>query len=108
MSLYAEYLKEREDKHVIENDFGFATYSINKEEIYLQDIYIKPEYRLQGMGKDFLRYVENEGLSHGCKFITGSVDTKLKSCTDSAKAILSCGFKVAGLRGDLIIFYKEL
>ena len=43
--MYFSYIKEREDYDSILKDYGFVTYKIEKEECFLRDMYIKPEFR---------------------------------------------------------------
>ena len=56
MNLYKEYLKEREGKglHVLD-DKGFLVYAIqdveNEKIIYIQDIYVREQFRKHNVAK---------------------------------------------------------
>ncbi len=44
---------------------NFSTF-LGKPGLYLEDLYIKPEYRNQGFGKIILSYLSNLALERGC------------------------------------------
>lgn len=44
---------------------NFSTF-LGKPGLYLEDLYIKPEYRNQGFGKIILSYLANLALERGC------------------------------------------
>lgn len=51
---------------------GFAVYFYNystwqgKNGLYLEDLYVSPEYRGQGAGKQLLQYLAKHAVSHHC------------------------------------------
>ena len=45
MSLYADYIKESKGNTVVEDEMGFYEYSLKEECLYVENIYIKDEYR---------------------------------------------------------------
>jgi GNAT superfamily N-acetyltransferase len=110
MSLYAEYIKEREGKHIIENEHGFMTYVKipSSHEVYIEDVYIVPEKRKEGLGRTFLERVEQQAKAEGYKYVTGSVKPSAKGSTASLQALLSVGFKLLSSKDDAIFFVKEL
>ena len=44
-SLHAKYIYEREGKYCEESEIGFATYSFGDDYVYIEDLYVLPEYR---------------------------------------------------------------
>lgn len=44
---------------------NFSTF-LGRGGIYLEDLFIKPEYRGRGFGKEFLRYLARIALERGC------------------------------------------
>ena len=61
MSLYAEYIKGRENKEIIEDSLGFATYQITGNECYIVDIYVRPEARMLGRGSILANKITETG-----------------------------------------------
>jgi GNAT superfamily N-acetyltransferase len=107
-SLYAQYIKEREDFEIIETDKGFATYKIFGEECYLRDIYVSPENRRSHVGLHFLEGIEEKAREAGCKYIAGTVSQISNGKTDSLIAILKAGFKLHSSTNEKIVLVKEL
>lgn len=111
MSLYAEYIKEREGKSVLETDNGFATYAFcgsNKEECYIIDIYVKPEKRKDGEATKLANTIAEIAKQFGCKYLSGSVDPQANGATESLKVLLSYGFSLVGIGNNLIWFRKDI
>ena len=93
MDLYKQYLKEREDKDILISEFGFAVYKIEKDSIYLQDVYIIPSMRKKGLTKEFSNKIENIGKELNKKAILTSFCLEAKNWKISKKVIKQCGFK---------------
>jgi GNAT superfamily N-acetyltransferase len=109
-SLFAQYVKEREGKHVIETEDGFAVLQFfpKNQEIYIEDIYVIPEKRKSGIGRSFLEQVEAMCREQGFNKISGSVRPSATGSTDSLKVLLSVGFRLAAAESDAIFFIKEV
>jgi len=108
MSLAADYRKEREGIETIENEHGFITYKLFPEECYVIDIYVRPEDRRTRIGSMMADSVVKIAKEKGCKILTGSIDTRLISCTQSAKALLAYGFRFLRNDGPTTYFFKEV
>jgi predicted GNAT family acetyltransferase len=108
MSLYADYLKERENFEIIENEMSFASYQIQGESLYIKDIYILPELRGQGMATDLADQIVMIGKEKGCKFIIGTVSPKDPEATRNLKVLLAYGFHLFRSTEDLIYFMRDL
>lgn len=106
--LYADYIKERENKEIVYNEFGFATYRILGDECYIQDIFIKKENRKEGHAKNLADKIAEIASLHGCKYLTGSTVPSMNGSTDSLKAMLAYGFKLLSSEKDFIVLIKEL
>jgi GNAT superfamily N-acetyltransferase len=107
--VWTEYIKEREGAEVLSFDFGFAV--VKHEEgfcLYLQDVYIKPEFRKQGYGRKIVEIVEASARSLGLKKIVTSCCPTAIGSTDSILAILACGFQLQSCADDIIYLDKEL
>lgn len=108
MSLYAAYCAETGVKHILEYEYGFATYHLLGPECYIEDIYVIPEQRKSGGASNLAKQVEDIAKAKGCKALLGSVNTKIKDPTTSMKVLLAYGFKFLRADQNGIWFRKEL
>lgn len=108
MSLFAEYVKEREGKDIVESDKGFATYFYLGDGCYIQDIYVKPEYRKSGEASNFANIISEVAKSKGYKKLYGTVCPQAKGSTESLKVLLAYGFQLDSCTHNLIALVKEL
>lgn len=108
MSVYAEYLKEREGKEVVENDNGFLSYRIFNDYVYIVDIYVVPEKRKTGLAKFWADQVCEIAKAKGAKTLVGSVDVRANGATESLKVLLAYGMRVDSIDGQMIYFKKDL
>jgi len=108
IELYADYLKEREDGHMIYDSHGFMSYFIKGDECYIRDVYIEPAFRKTHHATMFMLKVSSHAKQLGCKKLTGSVRPSSNGSTDSLKVLLSAGFKLWYSSQDAIFFFKEL
>lgn len=108
LSLYGQYIKEREGKSILEKDYGFATYVINGQECYIEDIYVVPEMRKKHVASELANEVVEIAKAKGCTVLTGTVSPTAKGATESLKVLLAYGFQLHSCRPDLIIFAKEI
>jgi len=93
MELYAEYIKEREGMDLIEKEYGFCTYKVINEYIYLADIYIKKEMRKNNLARVLTNEVEAIGIDNNCKFILGSFCLDTNNWRSGKALVKSLGFK---------------
>jgi hypothetical protein len=108
MSLYAHYIREREDCKTLENDHGFMTYKVIGEELFIRDWFIDPQYRLTSKARYFAESITEIGRNAKCKYLTCTVCPTANGSTKSIRSILSYGFKLIRNQGDLIILAKEI
>ncbi len=108
MSLFGDYIMEREGISILEDDFGFATYKINEEECYLIDLYVVPEMRSRGYASGLANSVCKFAKNRGCTYLLGSVDSTVQSATESAKVLLAYGMRLHEVQGKMIYFVKDL
>lgn len=108
MSLYADYIKERGVKGIVEIPEGFATYAISGEECYVEDVYVAPEHRKKGTCFNLADQIANLAKAKGCKYMTSTVVPSARGSTESVKVILAYGFKLAKAEHNAIWFYKEI
>jgi len=106
-SFYGEYIKERENADIIENEYGFASYSFLDKMCYITDVYVIPEKRQSRIASDMCDEICVVAKERGCGKVVTSVDPKTFGATESIKAIVNYGFKVFLTDGTLIWFEKE-
>lgn len=106
--MYAAYLKERENLDVLETDYGFAIVRQMSDCLYLQDIYVKPEFRKQGKGREMLSIVEDAARELGYKKLLGSCSPPAAGSDASLRAIMACGFTLLSCDKDIIYLVKDL
>ncbi len=110
-SHYANYIKERDGKSVIENGHGFVVYKMfpNQKECYIEDMYVKPESRMKGIGKEFLDQVIKIAKAEGMAMVTSIIRPSQRSVAKgSMMAQLKVGFIIVAARNDEIIMAKEI
>lgn len=108
-SLYAQYLTERTNDKIIEMEEGFVSYRfVDKNAVYIVDIFVKPEFRKQGFASKLADCVAAEARKHGCTSLLGTVDPRTKGSTISLCVLVAYGMKVSHLHEGLIVFKKEI
>lgn len=108
MSLYAQYLKEREDCEVLENEFGFLAYRITPGHgCFIRDFFTVPEERGKGHGKALWAELQMLAQKHDCTDFVAQVDTRTKTANESLNIILAHGFRVVSAEENRIFLFKE-
>lgn len=108
LSLYAAYLKEREDFQLLEREDGFATYKILGDELYLRDIFVSASRRLNKVASEIANEVASIGLRAGCKYMSGTVSVLAKNPTAATTALIRYGFHIVMAQHETIYFRKDL
>jgi GNAT superfamily N-acetyltransferase len=106
---YLEYITEREGLSYINCKEGLAIYKkINKDTVYLQDIFVNPEYRKQGVATMIADKVADIAKENGCTYMLGSVCADANGATASLKVLLAYGFELKSVSGNMVYFIKGL
>lgn len=110
MSLYADYVKERTDDHILEGTNGFATYRYlsDGKTVYIIDIYTAPGGRQMGMAAALADLICQEARAKGCTELLGTVVPSTKGSTTSIQVLIGYGMKLKGSSDNLIVFRKDL
>lgn len=107
--MYADYLKEMgEFKTMYEDDYGFFIYSIQKDVFYVEEVYIKPEYRRKGVGKMFDEIAQKKAKELDCKSLRGSVLPYTNGATESMKFQLALGYQLDFCLNGVIYLKKDI
>lgn len=108
MSLYAEYIKEREGRETIEDDKGFLNYSLLPDFFYFGDIYVKPEYREQGHAKILCDKAVEVARNLGYKKILSTIVPKTNGATKMLLIHIRYGFELDSADDKAIYFIKNI
>ena len=113
MSNYALYIKERENKDIIEDNNGFATYILidNKKGLQVQDVFVKKEVRRTGVARKYFSTLECIAKEQKCDYIITSVDTRTNNWEISKLSLETDGYKEIGhdpLDTEFIFFLKRI
>jgi GNAT superfamily N-acetyltransferase len=107
-SLYARYIKERENIECLETEDGFCTYAISPDgnELHIHDVYVVPEKRKTGIGSEMVRSLEKEFRG---QYLITFLDQRTKGWQTSQKAQEAYGFKFFRVLPDgRACFMKEI
>lgn len=107
-SLYAKYVEERESGHVLEMPWGFVSYRYEKDHVYLEDLYVLPQFREQGKGMKLFSFVQRKARSVGLKYVVGGICTKARFATEMSKILLSWRCRLLSSEKDMIQYIKEV
>lgn len=109
MSLYADYIREREGFEVVETEDGFATFKLYENgECYLRDIYVAPEARETGLATEMADRVCEIARASLCHTLIGSVAIDDKFATRNTKVLLAYGMEIYKTSGTVVFFKKRL
>lgn len=112
MSLYGDYIKERKNYEIIEDDRGFITFGHFEIEgrpaLYIEELYVKPEFRKQNVASEYAMHVERMAKELGIGRVIGSVSPTCNGAHESLLVLLAYGFKLLSCTEDLIYFVKEV
>lgn len=110
MSLFADYKKEREGKHVLENEKMFIVYSLHPQGqyLYIEDIYVAPEHRHQGLAREMGAYIEKLSKANKCKKIVISIVPNTEGATYNLSRSLMYGFRLRSSHENIIFLEKDV
>ena len=107
-TLYAKYIKDRQDGEILENEFGFITYRIVEKECFIMDMCIDTSKRGRGFGKILVYDLERIALEKGCDVISANVHLWDKGASNTMLAALTVGFEIAQANNNVILIIKKL
>lgn len=107
-SLYAHYIKERENKEIVESEKGFATYCFTNDGCYIVDIYVLPEFRKSGEASNMANQITEIAKSKGFNKLYGTVSPLANGSTESLKVLLAYGFKLDSSNSQLLVLKKDI
>lgn len=108
MSLYSQYIQERESGHVLETPSSFASYFINGKECYIRDIYVEPAYRDLNLASQMADQISIIAKERGCTHLIGTVVPQANNSGSSIRVLLAYGFRPLRSDNTMIYFIKDL
>lgn len=107
-TLYAKYIKEREDLDIIENEVGFITYKTRALECFIADMFVDLEERGKRKGIKLLEELVVKAKDAGCTHITATVHLWDNGASNTLFAALKSGFKVAQAQNGSLLIVKDI
>lgn len=110
MSLWADYLAEREGIETHETEWGFVSYKpFDDETMYLMDSYIIPKHRRKGLWYSLEKHCVNKAKEMGYSKIMTSVVIGTKNWDQNLSClILKAGYRVSNVSDPFIYLEKEI
>lgn len=107
--MYFEYLAERRPEcKILKNNKGFAVYSYTEDSVYIEEIYVLPDFRKEDIASQLSETIQEEARNLGYRRLLGSVSASAKGSTDSLRVLLAHGMSLLSSQDDLIWFFKDL
>jgi GNAT superfamily N-acetyltransferase len=107
-SLFAQYIYERQNKSIVEDENGFASYYFIGETCYIEDIYVIRGMRNKGIAAKMADKIAADAKAKNAKLLMGSVNINTNNPTDSIKALLAYGFELQSANQNMIFLVKKL
>lgn len=114
LSMFAQYLQERENKAVLETEYGFATYGFNClsgldfPHVYICDIFVLPQHRKENRAREMADEIARLSQARGIKIMLGSVDVAANGSDTSLQVLTAYGMKLYNVNGNTIFMIKDL
>lgn len=109
--MFEDYANERGfGVRVFETEHGFATYYLNEDSCYIEDIYVVPDKRKNHVASMMADEISKIAKQKGICFLYGTVN-KLAKSADASRKVLECyGFEklVEQLDDELEWYIKEI
>lgn len=108
-SMYKEYIKEREDADLVHDEKGFATFKyMDDNSVYIIDIYVRKEYRKEGIASKYADMIVEQAKERGCKFVLGTVSENANNSETSKRVLEAYGMRYLKDYNDLKWYVKEI
>lgn len=107
-SLFAQYIYERQNKSIVEDENGFATYYFIENTCYIEDLYVIKDARKKGIAASYADRIAEEAKRNGASKLMGSVNVLANGATDSMKVLIAYGFSLLSANNNMIFLTKEI
>jgi GNAT superfamily N-acetyltransferase len=110
-SHYANYVAERTNKLIYEDEYGFITYYYLVNEVaglMIEDIYVSPEHRRKGVASAMADKLVEKAKELGYTKCWGQVCPAAKNSTESMKVMLAWGLNIHSFSNNVIFLCKDI
>ena len=108
-SQHARFIKEHQNRETIEHDYGFIVYSFGLDgNCYIGDIWVEPEERQNGRGRQLLDEVIAIAKEKQCFALIGCTELSYNHPELSMLSMLHTGFVPFTVVGNAVFFKREL
>lgn len=107
-TLYAKYLKERENVSIIEDENYFIFYKINGNELFIKDMGVSDSMRGQGIGKGAILRLSMVAKENECGLITANVFKDDPGHMNTLISAFKTGFYILSAHNNIITIAKNL
>jgi N-acetylglutamate synthase-like GNAT family acetyltransferase len=91
--MFEDYAEERGfGIRIFETEYGFATYYLNEDSCYIEDIYVIPDKRKSYIASKMADEISKIAKQKGICLLYGSVNKLAKSADASRKVLVCYGF----------------
>ena len=108
MDKYRQYILEREGADLYEDENGFFTYRIEAKEFFVCDLFVLPDRRRDGHGKNYHDIIASMAKNNKCKRLTCTVCYEADNWEESKVFIESLGFKFLFNKRTLLYYVKDI
>lgn len=91
-----------------EDEKGFITFGLLEDGLYIEEIYVEPEFRKTKTASQYADLVADVAQGLGLKKLYGSVVPSLDGSHYRMLVLLGYGFKIYKAQDNLIWFIKEI
>ena len=107
--MYEDYVLELWDRRIIKKEYGFVSYELCRDFVYISDLFIERDYREEGLGKELEAEVIEIGMDHGYSKIQCRVYRSDKSWRTNFEIYTQhCGYKMIEENKDFILLGKTI
>ena len=105
--MFRDYLWETLQRKIIYAPWGFATYDVHQNYIFLADLYIEPKLRGSGVCREFLLELEEIAKAVNRSYIGTKVHTLDKAWQNNLAICEHLGFRRAKVSPEYIFLMKR-
>lgn len=107
-SLFAKFAKEVHGLETIEHPWGFATYEVGSDYVYIVDIYVDSAMRSAKKGTQLMHEVEAAGRALGATKLYGSVAINSAEPLKNYEMLRHLGFEDSHQDADTVYLVREI
>jgi len=106
--MYKDWFEEYHNCYVFECEFGFSSYNISDNILYIHDVFVKKDYRKSGKMAIIADKIIEIAKKQNCKKVIGFVNYPSKYPEYSLKAQIKYGFKIKSVTDGCITLEMEI